>query len=96
MSSSSSAAALRPMPSAQDGPLGAGDLAQYERTGKIATSDLRPGDLVFFGDDVTDYRSIHHVGLYIGGGQMIEAPYTGAQVRVATIWRSGFIGATRP
>ena len=34
--SSSNAAALRPMPSAQDGPLGAGDLAQYERTGWLA------------------------------------------------------------
>ena len=41
-------------------------------------------------------RDIHHVGMYIGQGQMVEAPHTGARVRISTIWRNGFIGATRP
>jgi cell wall-associated NlpC family hydrolase len=57
---------------------------------------LRPGDLVFFATDTGDPDTIHHVGMYIGQDQMIEAPYTGARVRISSIWRNGFIGATRP
>ena len=37
----------------------------------VPLSDLRPGDLVFFGADV------HHVGMYVGDGLMINAPHTG-------------------
>jgi len=37
----------------------------------VSTSDLQAGDLVFFGDDTS---SIHHVAIYVGGGQMVEAP----------------------
>lgn len=39
-------------------------------------TDPLPGDLVFYG------RPAHHVGLYIGAGKMVNAPYTGADVRV--------------
>jgi cell wall-associated NlpC family hydrolase len=56
---------------------------------------LRPGDLVFFATDLTDPRSIHHVGIYVGGGYMIDAPHTGAQIRYDAIDRSDYIGATR-
>ena len=59
--------------------------AQWGETSRVAISDLRPGDLVFYG---ADGPSSHHVGLYIGGGQMIEAPHAGANVRVASIYRS--------
>jgi peptidoglycan DL-endopeptidase CwlO len=51
--------------------------------------DLEPGDLVFFGSP------IHHVGLYVGDGLMIEAPHTGAFVRTASINRSDYAGGTR-
>ncbi|MEU5993974.1 NlpC/P60 family protein [Spirillospora sp. NPDC047418] len=57
---------------------------------------LRPGDLVFFAVDPTDPGTIHHVGVYIGDGRMVEAPYTGASVRISSIHRSDLIGATRP
>ncbi|TYB48820.1 C40 family peptidase [Actinomadura chibensis] len=57
---------------------------------------LRPGDLVFFARDASDLNTIHHVGIYVGGGRMVEAPYTGARVRVSSIHRSDLIGATRP
>jgi cell wall-associated NlpC family hydrolase len=57
-------------------------------------SQLQPGDLVFFANGSA--ASIHHVGLYIGNGNMIEAPFTGANVRIHTINRSGYFGATRP
>ncbi|MDH6126323.1 bifunctional lytic transglycosylase/C40 family peptidase [Kitasatospora sp. GP82] len=56
---------------------------------------LRPGDLVFFANDLTDPRSIHHVGIYVGGGYMIDAPHTGAVIRYDTIDQKGYIGATR-
>ena len=71
-------------------------VAQYEQGRKVAISDLRRGDLVFFGSDPGNPGSIYHVGLYIGGGQMIEAPFTGEDVRVASIYRDSLFGAARP
>ena len=71
-------------------------IAQYAEGRKIPLGQIRPGDLVFFSTDLTEYRAIHHVGLYIGGGQMIEAPYTGAVVRISTISRPSLYGAVRP
>lgn len=56
---------------------------------------LRPGDLVFFANDLGDPRSIHHVGIYVGGGYMIDAPHTGAVIRYDTINQRDYIGATR-
>jgi cell wall-associated NlpC family hydrolase len=57
---------------------------------------LVPGDLVFFADTPTNPATIHHVGMYIGKGLMVEAPHTGAVVRISSIWRSGYAGAVRP
>ena len=62
----------------------------------IPIDALRPGDLVFFAKDTSNPGTIHHVGIYIGDDQMVEAPYTGGRVRVAGIHRSDLIGATRP
>ncbi|MFE7774204.1 NlpC/P60 family protein [Streptomyces sp. NPDC057445] len=56
----------------------------------VPRSQLVPGDLIFF------YSGISHVGLYIGGGQMIHAPRPGAPVRIAPIDQMPFAGATRP
>ncbi|WP_344440774.1 bifunctional lytic transglycosylase/C40 family peptidase [Kitasatospora nipponensis] len=56
---------------------------------------LRPGDLVFFATDLGDPRSIHHVGIYVGGGYMINAPHTNAVIRYDTIDQRDYIGATR-
>ncbi|MFJ9618144.1 C40 family peptidase [Streptomyces noursei] len=58
-------------------------------------NELLPGDLVFFAYDLNDPRSIHHVGLYVGGGYMINAPYTGAVIRFDKIDTPDYIGATR-
>jgi cell wall-associated NlpC family hydrolase len=57
---------------------------------------LVAGDLVFFADNPRDSSTIHHVGMYIGRGLMVEAPYTGAVVRTSSIWRSSYAGAVRP
>ncbi|RLU86828.1 peptidase P60 [Streptomyces griseocarneus] len=57
--------------------------------------ELLPGDLVFFAHDLNDPRSIHHVGIYVGGGYMINAPHTGALIRFDKIDTPDYIGATR-
>ena len=63
----------------------------------IPISQLRRGDLVFYATDTADPSTIHHVGIYIGGGMMVDAPYTGAFVRIDSIYGfAGLIGATRP
>jgi len=54
----------------------------------VARNDLEPGDLVFFGAD------LGHVGIYIGNGLMIDAPNSGAVVRVEPLF-SGYVGAVR-
>ena len=65
--------------------------AQYYSTKHVAKSALQPGDLVYFG------RPIHHVGIYIGGGKFIEAPYTGAKIRISNLSaRHDYAGASRP
>jgi cell wall-associated NlpC family hydrolase len=71
-------------------------VAQYAAGKKISLANIRPGDMVFFASDLTEYRSIQHVGLYIGNGQMIEAPFTGSFVRVSSINRASLFGASRP
>ena len=58
-------------------------------------AQLLPGDLVFFAYDLNDPRSIHHVGIYVGGGYMIDAPHTGAVIRFDPIDGPDYIGATR-
>jgi cell wall-associated NlpC family hydrolase len=70
--------------------------AQYAQGLKVSRDQLRPGDLVFFGTNPSDYQSIYHVGIYIGGGQMIEAPYTGSVVRISSIDRPSLFGFARP
>jgi cell wall-associated NlpC family hydrolase len=55
----------------------------------VSQADLEPGDLIFFGAD------IGHVGFYIGNGLMLDAPDTGAVVRVEPIWWSSYVGAVR-
>jgi cell wall-associated NlpC family hydrolase len=64
--------------------------AQYQSLPHVPIDALEPGDLVFFGSP------IHHVGMFVGNGTMIEAPYTGVNVRYHTIYRSDFAGAARP
>jgi cell wall-associated NlpC family hydrolase len=69
--------------------------------GPTATPPV-PGDLVFFGQSATD---VSHVGISLGAGRMIDAPYTGTVVRVdggvpnapGTAWGGErYIGATAP
>ena len=60
-----------------------------------AGQQLKPGDLVFYGNPD---GGIHHVGLYTGGGQMIDAPRPGKTIRIEPYRYQGddYAGATRP
>nr|WP_248843395.1 bifunctional lytic transglycosylase/C40 family peptidase [Streptomyces virginiae] len=68
---------------------------QYNAGPHPSRDQLLPGDLVFFSDDLTNSREIRHVGLYVGGGYMINAPYTGAVIRFDKIDTPDYFGATR-
>ncbi|MEV0982153.1 bifunctional lytic transglycosylase/C40 family peptidase [Streptomyces sp. NPDC049915] len=52
--------------------------AQYAASEPVDPDDMRPGDLVFYGSSGS---SIHHVGMYVGGGWIINAPRPGTEVR---------------
>jgi cell wall-associated NlpC family hydrolase len=69
--------------------------AQYEATADatVPLDQLHPGDLVFFG---AGEAAIGHVGIYVGDGEMIDAPHTGAFVRLESISWSDLLVATRP
>ncbi len=60
-------------------------VSQWNATTPIPTSELEPGDLVFF-------SGLSHVGIYIGNNQIIHAPHTGTVVQVASL--SGWYAAT--
>ncbi|MHB8792350.1 MAG: C40 family peptidase [Thermoleophilia bacterium] len=69
-----------------------GATAQYAAGTPIDYSELQPGDLVFFGGG--GYMS--HVGIYIGGGSMIHAPFEGTVVQVGSVSSGGsYAGACR-
>jgi peptidoglycan DL-endopeptidase CwlO len=58
----------------------------------VPVGSLEPGDLLFYGPGGSE-----HVAMYIGGGMMIEAPYTGAVVHITPVRLGyGFVGAGRP
>ena len=66
---------------------------QYADCTPVAQSAAQPGDLVFFGYSA---GGIHHVGIYVGGGSMIDAPYTGVDVRYDSAFSGDFFAVGRP
>lgn len=56
---------------------------------------LQPGDLVFWAWVPSARSTVHHVGIYIGNGQMINAPYSGVTVRIDEMTLSGYAGGVR-
>ena len=68
--------------------------AQYQETRRVSAADLQPGDLVFYGSSA---GSIHHVGMYIGGGQIVDALNSRTPVGVRSIGYPGTVyGYGRP
>jgi cell wall-associated NlpC family hydrolase len=64
--------------------------AQYGFGTPVSRDELQPGDLVFF-------DGLNHVGIYIGGGEMVHAPHTGDVVKISplTDFGDGYVGARR-
>jgi cell wall-associated NlpC family hydrolase len=70
---------------------------QWEEGPHVPLDDLQRGDLLFYATNNADPATIHHVGIYIGNGMMVDAPYTGAFVRIDSIYQPGIpIGAVDP
>lgn len=58
----------------------------------VGLGQLQPGDAVFFGSP----SNVHHVGIALGGGKFLEAPHTGANVRISSLaGRSDIVAARR-
>lgn len=69
---------------------------QYGVGSAVDKSNLQPGDLVFFNWGEDGIPGPGHVGMYIGGGQMIDAPHTGASVHVSDLsYHPNYVGARR-
>jgi peptidoglycan DL-endopeptidase CwlO len=64
--------------------------AQQGAGRRVAESDLKPGDLVFY------YSPVHHVGMYIGNGMIVHAANPSSGVQVAGLHSMPYMGATRP
>jgi len=58
---------------------------QFYAGGHLPVEQAQPGDLLFYATDPNDPSTIHHVMLYMGDGQMVEAPYSGESVRVQPV-----------
>lgn len=66
---------------------------QYDAGPRVPEGQpLLPGDLVFYGTTT----NVHHVGLYLGGGLMIDAPDFGRRVKTEPYTETDYLGATRP
>jgi cell wall-associated NlpC family hydrolase len=63
---------------------------QFAATTHISMANIQPGDLLFYGPGGSD-----HEAMYIGGGSMIEAPYTGASVLITGVRSDGLTGVGR-
>lgn len=61
---------------------------QFHSGEQVPVSDVRPGDMVFYKNPGAP---IHHVAMYVGDGKMIEAPYTGGNVRVTDMRTKGLM-----
>lgn len=65
--------------------------AQFDDGVPVSSSDLEPGDLVFFYGDPPD-----HVAIYVGNGVVIHAPHPGESVQYAQLSSMPYVGARRP
>ena len=63
---------------------------QFNTTARVPIAYIEPGDLIYF------YSPITHVGIYVGGGMMVDAPGPGRFVRLAAVTFSKVTGVSRP
>lgn len=71
--------------------------AQFSSLPVVQAGDEQAGDLVFFRESSSSVSAPSHVGVYVGGGRMIDAPHTGSVVRYDTVRTfEVYLGARRP
>ncbi|USY23223.1 NlpC/P60 family protein [Nocardiopsis exhalans] len=68
---------------------------QWNAGQRVEWDDLQRGDLLFWRSDPTAPNYISHVAIYLGDGQMLEAPRTGLDVRVTSVRTANYAGAVR-
>jgi hypothetical protein len=64
---------------------------QFAALPRLPIAQARPGDLMFWADDVAKPRSIYHVSLFVGGAMVISAPTTGSTVRLKPVGRRNLV-----
>ena len=70
---------------------------QYASGPTVPLDQAQQGDLLFYASDLTDPSTVYHVVMYAGGGNIIDAPYTGAFVGTRPLWTSHLLPvAVRP
>lgn len=66
--------------------------AQYDEVAHVPYSEAQPGDLLFWASG----GYVYHVAIYLGNGEMIDAPQPGQTVQIQPVFYNGLIGAGRP
>jgi peptidoglycan DL-endopeptidase CwlO len=66
--------------------------AQMQAVARVPLSAMEPGDLVFWGSG----GYAQHVAIYVGNGDVVDAPSSGQDVQIQPIWSDGLLGAGRP
>ncbi|HEY1619278.1 MAG TPA: bifunctional lytic transglycosylase/C40 family peptidase [Streptosporangiaceae bacterium] len=70
---------------------------QWRQDGpRVPLTELRPGDLIFYPGSDGTRQNPGHVVMYLGGGQVVQAPRTGEDVQVDPLYLAGAVVATRP
>lgn len=69
--------------------------AQWHATTRISSSDLQPGDLIFYASNLNDPSTIYHVAIWAGDGKRVHAPSEGKTVEHVSMYWSNVIGFGR-
>jgi peptidoglycan DL-endopeptidase CwlO len=71
---------------------------QYASSGPtVPLNQAQAGDLLFYASDVTKATTIYHVVMYVGHGDILDAPHTGADVAIQPLWTTDLLPrAVRP
>jgi cell wall-associated NlpC family hydrolase len=65
---------------------------QYAGAGKyVPLNQAKQGDLLFYASDVTKPSTVYHVAMYVGGGQLLDAPQTGEDVQITPMWTTDLL-----
>ncbi len=67
----------------------AGSWMQYDAGQQVPLTEAQPGDLVFWASSPDEPGSIHHVAMYLGDGQIVQAPYSEEPVQTSSLRDNG-------